>query len=87
MEQRKHRRFLVQFRSAFSQKGSEVSGDGLVEDLSPGGCRIMSLSKVSPGDDLQLHIFRDDSNSELFLEQVTVRWSRGHEFACTRVSS
>ena len=47
----------------------------------------MSLSKVSPGDDLQLHIFRDDSNSELFLEQVTVRWSRGHEFACTRVSS
>ena len=80
MEQRKHRRFRAQFRSAFSQNGSEVSGDGLVEDLSPGGYRIMSLNEVPLGAELDLQIFPDDSSPELLLEKATVRWSRGHTF-------
>ncbi len=40
----------------------------------------MSLSAVPLGADLELHISLDDSSAELFLEQVTVRWSRGQEF-------
>ena len=49
----------------------------------------MSLSAVPLGAHLELRLFPNDSNTELFLEQVTVRWSRGQEFgvAFTTVQS
>lgn len=40
----------------------------------------MSLSAVPLGADFELHIFPDGSSAELFLERVTVRWPRCHEF-------
>jgi hypothetical protein len=80
MELRKHRRFRAEFRSRFSINRVEVPGEGLMEDLSPGGCRIMSMDTVKIGDDLELHIFPGESHSELFIQKAKVCWTRGHEF-------
>jgi hypothetical protein len=80
MELRKHRRFRAQFRSRFSINRVDMPSEGLVEDLSPGGCRIMSLDPVKMGDDLELHIFPDESHAELFIQKAKVCWMRGQEF-------
>jgi hypothetical protein len=46
MDQRKHRRFRAHFHSTFADTDRIFSGEGLVYDLSPGGCRIMTLNAV-----------------------------------------
>ncbi len=40
----------------------------------------MSLDTVKMGDDLELHIFPDESQSELFIQKAKVCWMRGQEF-------
>lgn len=80
MELRKHRRFRAQFRSHFSSNLAGLPGEGLVHDLSSGGCRITSLDTVRVRDDLELYIFPDDSHPELFIQEAKVCWMLGHEF-------
>lgn len=80
MELRQHRRFRAQFRSHFSGNCSELPGEGVVHDLSVGGCRITSLDTVNVNDDLELYIFPDDSHAELLIQEARVCWRMGHEF-------
>ena len=79
MEQRKNRRFHVQFRSSFSSIAM-VGGEGSVVDLSIGGCRIESPTDVQPGASLEVRIAAIEHEPPIQIQQALVRWSRGRQF-------
>ena len=79
MEQRKHLRFHVQFRSSFSSIAM-VGGEGTVVDLSIRGCRIESPTDVQPGASLELRITAIEHEPPIQIQQALVRWSRGRQF-------
>jgi hypothetical protein len=58
VEHRKHQRYLVRFKSIFSTDGVRIE-DGLVLDLSLGGCRLVSAAPVPSGIPIELHIRPD----------------------------
>lgn len=79
MEQRKNRRFHVQFRSSFSSIAM-VGGEGSVVDLSIRGCRIESPTDVQPGASLEVRIATIEHEPPIQIQQALVRWSRGRQF-------
>lgn len=81
MENRKDRRFPVQFRSSFSSTNI-VSGVGVLGDLSIRGCRVSSVTEVKPGTEVELRIETSNSSQEspLQIKQAVVRWSRDGKF-------
>lgn len=79
MENRKHPRFPVQFRSSFSAT-NVVSGEGTLGDLSIRGCRIYSLIEVKSGTALQLRIKVSDDEPPIQINQAIVRWYRDNSF-------
>ena len=79
MEQRKHLRFHVQFRSSFSSIAM-VGGEGSVVDLSIRGCRIESPTDVQPGASLEVRIATIEHEPPIQIQQALVRWSRGRQF-------
>lgn len=79
MEQRKNRRFHVQFRSSFSSIAM-VGGEGTVVDLSIRGCRIESPTDVQPGASLEVRIAVIEHEPPIQIQQALVRWSRGRQF-------
>lgn len=79
-DKRQHVRVVVQARSHFSSKGRMVDGDGELRDLSPGGCRVMSLVAVPVGAELECCIFPQDAGNPFTVEGAMVRWSRNREF-------
>ncbi|TKS60366.1 MAG: PilZ domain-containing protein [Nitrospira sp.] len=85
MENRKHPRFPVQFRSSFSSTNA-VSGVGTLGDLSIRGCRIYSHIDVKPGTALQLRIEVTDDEPPLQINQAIVRWYRDSSFGLEFVS-
>jgi len=48
MDIRKHTRFTVHFQSSFSS-GQRLEGEGTVLNLSVGGCKVQSDTRVSSG--------------------------------------
>ena len=79
MEQRKHLRFHVQFRSSFSSIAM-VGGEGTVVDLSIRGCRIESPTDVQPGASLEVRIAVIEHEPPIQIQHALVRWSRGRQF-------
>src|SRR5262245_42930104 len=79
MEQRKHPRFPVQFRSSFSSINL-VSGEGNLADLSIRGCRVHSPVEVKPGTVLQLRIDVSSGEPPIRVSQALVRWYRDGGF-------
>jgi len=77
---RRHVRVAVRLQSHFSSKGRRVAGEGELRDLSPGGCRVMSLVAVPVGAELECCIFSQDAGNPFTIEGATVRWSRPQEF-------
>ena len=77
---REHVRIPAQFRSHFSTKSRVVAGDGVLMDLSPGGCRIISPTGVSLGAELELCVFPGDEAHPCTIDAATVRWVRNREF-------
>ena len=71
-EHRKHPRFLVRFKSIFSTDGMHLE-DGLVLDLSLGGCRLMSAVHVPPDSPVEIHI-RPDQHAPIYVRSAVVRW-------------
>jgi c-di-GMP-binding flagellar brake protein YcgR len=80
MEKRQYVRVSVQFRSHFSPKSPIVAGDGLLLDLSPGGCRVTSPIAVPPGVELEFCIFPGDEGNPFIIESAKVCWARNQEF-------
>lgn len=77
---RRHVRVAVRLQSHFSSKGRKVAGEGELQDLSPGGCRVTSLVAVPVGAELECCIFSQDAGNPFTIEGATVRWSRPQEF-------
>lgn len=77
---RRHVRVAVRLQSHFSSKGRKLAGEGELQDLSPGGCRVTSLVAVPVGAELECCIFSQDAGNPFTIEGATVRWSRPQEF-------
>lgn len=79
MENRKHPRFTVRFRSSFSSRHM-VGGEGTVTDLSVGGCRITGGGAVTPGSMLEMRFQLPEQPLPLEIGLAAVRWAKGPEF-------
>lgn len=72
LERRKDQRYPVRFKCIFSPDGLRIE-DGLVLELSLGGCRLWSAIHVPIGIPLELH-FRPDQHSPVYVPSAVVRW-------------
>lgn len=72
VEHRTHKRYSVYFKCIFSTDGVRLE-DGVVLDLSLGGCRLMSETRVATGMTLELHI-RPSQHSPIYIPRAVVRW-------------
>jgi hypothetical protein len=77
-EQRKHRRHSVNFQGVFSS--DIVQGEeGVVLDLSLGGCRVGSPIPMPPDATIHLQI-RSRQAAPIYVPSAIVRWVRGSAF-------
>ena len=72
VEHRKHQRYPVRFKSIFSTDGVHLE-DGLVLDLSLGGCRLTSAIHVPSDIPIEIHI-RPDQHSPIYIPKAVVCW-------------
>lgn len=70
VEHRKHRRYPVRFKSIFSTDGVHIE-DGVVTDLSLGGCRLTSVIYVPSGIPIEIHI-RPDQHAPIYVPRAVV---------------
>jgi hypothetical protein len=78
VEHRKHPRYPVFFKGMFSTDGARLE-DGLVMDLSLGGCRLMSAIPIPSNSPIELHI-RPDQHSPIYVPRAVVRWGGNTAF-------
>ena len=78
VERRKHPRYLVHFKSIFPTDGVRLE-EGLILDLSLGGCRLMSAIHVPSGIPIEIHI-RPDDHSPIYVPSAVVCWEGGSVF-------
>ncbi|HET8580761.1 MAG TPA: PilZ domain-containing protein [Nitrospiraceae bacterium] len=79
MERRASPRFRVLFRSTFSA-GSQLEGEGTVLDISLGGCKVHSTTRVSVDSSLELRIFVPGLDWPLIVDSAAVRWAEAPAF-------
>ncbi|TKS59402.1 MAG: hypothetical protein EWM72_02210 [Nitrospira sp.] len=78
VEQRKHQRHPVNFQGVFSS--CTVQGEeGVVLDLSLGGCRVASPIPMHSDTAIQLQI-RPRQAAPIYIPSAVVRWVRGSAF-------
>lgn len=73
MENRRHPRLPVHFRSSF-QSVNIVSGNGVLRDISLCGCKILSSAPVRPGTSLDLRLEIGEDSESIHIRQAVVRW-------------
>lgn len=73
LDHRKHRRYPVNFNSIFSTDDAQLE-NGVVLDLSLGGCRLMSVIHVPSGSPIEIHI-RPEQHSLIYVSSAVVRWT------------
>jgi hypothetical protein len=78
--QRRHKRVGLRCRSQFASNSETLAGEGELQDLSPGGCRLKSSVAVPVGAKLVCWIFPHNGLEPLTIEGATVRWSHAQEF-------
>ncbi len=71
-------RFTTQFRSTFS--GQREEGQGRTLDISVGGCKIESDTKVMQGVKFECRLHIPGLDWPLRIEEATVRWVDGNTF-------
>jgi PilZ domain-containing protein len=60
--------------------GKDLVGQGVLREISRGGCHILGNYPVTLGETLGLRILHPTQPDPLVFEQVTVRWVKGFEF-------
>ncbi len=78
MEHRKYPRYLVHFKSLLSPDGVRLE-EGVVLDLSLGGCRLMSPLHLPPDTPLELDI-RPDHHASIYVPNAVIRWEQDSLF-------
>ena len=83
VERRKHPRYLGRFPSIFSTDRVQIA-EGLVRDLSLGGCRVTSTMHVPSGTPIKLH-FQPDPHSPIYIyiPSAVVCWEGDPVFGLT----
>ena len=78
-DRRRYPRVPVHYLGTFStmQRGA---GEGIVLDLSSGGCRVESSRDVKLGTELALRISLPNQVTPLAVDRAVVRWGHGHQF-------
>ena len=77
-ERRIEPRFTTQFRSTFS--GVREEGRGRALDLSQGGCRIESETRVTEGQTFECRLHVPGLDWPLRIDEGVVRWVQGKTF-------
>jgi len=83
---KQNKRFAVRVYSRFpvqiSMKyvGQNSAGQGIVQELSRVGCRILGNDPVVAGETLSVEISLPTSQKPLLIGQTTVKWAKGLEF-------
>ncbi len=77
MEQRKYKRYLVEYTASFSREGFKVPG--VILDLSVIGCRARTTLVIKKGDFLGVLIDVPRYQHPLYITLAVVRWSNGPE--------
>lgn len=78
-DRRRHPRVPVRYLGTFSTM-QRAAGEGIVLDLSLGGCRVESSRDVRLGTELALRISLPNQVTPLAVDQAIVRWGHGHQF-------
>ena len=78
MDIRKHTRFTVHFQGSFSS-GQRLEGEGTVLNLSIGGFKVKSETRVPLGTDVRVRIMMQEEQP-LEIKRAAVRWTSGQEF-------
>ena len=78
-DRRRHPRVPVRYLGTFTtmQRGA---GEGIVVDLSLGGCRVESSRDVRLGTELALRISLPNQVTPLAVDRAVVWWGHGHLF-------
>jgi len=69
----------VRFRTSFSAP-EMAAGEGLIQDLSLGGCRIETSIRIHPGTELEMRIGVPQGLMPVAVDRAVVRWEQGREF-------
>jgi hypothetical protein len=77
--ERRGRRLRLQCRLFFFGE-EDFEGEGLILDLSTGGCQVRSLIPVQTGMTLRLSLFLRDQVWPVRIEEAVVRWVKGNSF-------
>jgi len=81
-----NKRFALRIHSPFPQpisiiyRGHTSAGEGVVQELSRMGCRIIGNGPVVVGETLSVWLSLPTSQKSLFTERTTVQWVKGLEF-------
>jgi len=84
-ERRKYPRAPVRYLGTFSTMQS-VAGEGLVLDLSLGGCRVESSRYVQPRTELTLRISMPNQVAQFAVDRAVVRWARDRQYGLSFVA-
>jgi PilZ domain len=76
-EKRKHTRYQVDLLGTFSC--GNITGCGVIKDLSAGGCRVMSQVPIDRDERIELLIKLPSREAPLKVARAVVRWCRGDE--------
>jgi len=81
-----NKRFALRTYSRFPMQismmylGQDSSGQGIAQELSRVGCRILGKDPVVTGETLSVRIALPTFQNPLIIEQATVKWVKGLEF-------
>jgi hypothetical protein len=78
-DRRQHPRLPVRYFGTFSTV-QRTAGEGIVMDLSLGGCRVESSTYVQLGTELGLDISLPNQVTPLAVDRAMILWGRGHQF-------
>jgi hypothetical protein len=83
---KRNKRFALRIYSRFPVQismmylGQNSAGQGIVQELSLVGCRILGNDPVVAGESLSVRISLPTSHKPLIIEQAAVKWVKGLEF-------
>lgn len=76
---RQHERVPTQLRCLVSTRVTESSGEGLICELSLGGCRLESALTLAPCTELTLQLCLPHEACPIAIDHAVVRWAHGRQ--------